>query len=99
MEFGTTIDKYNNSKVSIHKLLGRSVKEGSFLVQNGPNKTARAKLLSKIDTKFGNIIKQLKPSEYEGSEQQMISILKKAEIAFFLFCIFFRFCNPIPFVT
>jgi hypothetical protein len=76
MEFGTTIDKYNNSKVSIHKLLGRSVKEGSFLVQNGPNKTARAKLLSKIDTKFGNIIKQLKPNEYVGSEQQMISILK-----------------------
>ena len=76
MEFGTPIDKYNNSKVSIQKLLGRSVKEGSFLVQNGPNKTARAKLLSKIDTKFGNIIKQLKPNEYVGSEQQMISILK-----------------------
>jgi hypothetical protein len=76
MEFGTPIDRYNNSKVSIHKLLGRSVKEGSFLVQNGPNKTARAKLLSKIDTKFGNIIKQLKPNEYVGSEQQMISILK-----------------------
>ena len=76
MEFGTPIDKYNNSKVSIYKLLGRSVKEGPFLVQNGPNKSTRAKILSKIDNKFGNMIKQLKPSEYNGSEQKMISILK-----------------------
>ena len=76
MEFSTPIDKYNNSKVSIQKLLGKSVKEGSFLVQNGPNKSERSKILSKIDNKFGNIIKQLKPSEYEGSERQMISILK-----------------------
>ena len=76
MEFGTSIDIYNNSKVSIEKLLGKSVKEGSFLVQNGPNKITRAKILSKIDNKFGNIIKQLKPSEYKGSEQKMISILK-----------------------
>ena len=76
MEFGTPIDKYNNSKVSIHKLLGRSVKEDSFLVQNGPNKSSRAKILSKIDTKFGKIVKQLKPNEYKGSEQNMISILK-----------------------
>lgn len=77
MEFGTSIDIYNNSKVSIEKLLGKSVKEGSFLVQNGPNKTIRSKILSNIDNKFENIIKQLKPSEYRGSEQKMISILKK----------------------
>ena len=76
MEFGTPIDIDNNSKVSIHKLLGKTVKEGSFLVQKGPNKSKRTKILSNIDNKFGNIIKQLKPNEYIGSEKEMIIILK-----------------------
>jgi hypothetical protein len=76
MEFGTPIDKYNNSKVSISKLLGNSVKEGSFLVQKGPNQENRAKILSNIDKKFEKIIKQLRTSDYEGSEKNMIQILK-----------------------
>tara|TARA_B100001094_G_scaffold311049_1_gene346318 strand:+ start:24 stop:554 length:531 start_codon:yes stop_codon:yes gene_type:complete len=76
MEFGTPIDIYNNSHVSIKKLMGKSVREGSYLVQDNENKKIISKILSNIDNKFERMLNNIDPEMFTGEEKKMIQILK-----------------------
>ena len=76
MEFGTTIDRYNNSHVSIKKLMGKSVREGSYLVQDNENKKEISEKLSKIDNKFEKMLNNIDPEKFSGKKKEMIQILK-----------------------
>jgi len=76
MEFGTPIDRYNNSHVSIKNLMGNCVREGSYLVQDNNNKKRITKILSSIDNKFEKMVKNLDPEKFKGEKKKMIQILK-----------------------
>ena len=76
MEFGTSIDRYNNSHVSIKNLMGNCVREGSYLVQDNNNKKNISRILSKIDNKFERMINNIDPEKFTGKEKKMIQILK-----------------------
>ena len=76
MEFGTPIDRYNNSHVSIKNLMGNCVREGSYLVQDNNNKENTSRILSRIDNKFERMINNIDPGKFTGKEKKMIQILK-----------------------
>ena len=70
MKFGTPIDRYNNSHVSIKKLMGNCVREGSYLVQDNNNKKRITKILSSIDNKFERMVNNLDPKKFKGEEKK-----------------------------